>query len=326
MPDPVISVVLPVYNGARYIAIALQSLLAQKDVEIGDLEIIVCDDASRDDTVAIVRSFLQAGNIRLLVSEDNCGQFANFNRGLRLACGEYIQLFSHDDVARPGFLRSQSQILRHWQKVGLVYASCRIIDENGELTNVCDDEGTPARIEFPTYLKISSRHGALPPSISSVMFRRDVLSAVGLFDERFAVAGDLEFYNRVAERFEIARNRKLLLDVRSHRESCTSNITTPLKYMREEIHILPFYRRHLGAAAYEEMIHWRTRYRGADHAKHLLKLVFRGEFTKAREVYRALSQVHNVSQCVGFAFLDKARRLMKLRAIDREAASSHQIG
>src|SRR5262249_8106446 len=154
----------------------------------------------------------------------------NFNRALRATSGQYIQLFSHDDIAHPGFLASQIASLNQDPAIGLAYASCNIIDEQGTLRGKIDDDGTPSVIDFKTYLDISSRHGSLPPAVSCVMVKREVVEAVGLFDERFAVAGDLEFYNRVAERFRIARNRAMLLDVRVHAGSVTFEGSSPLRY------------------------------------------------------------------------------------------------
>jgi len=92
-----------------------------------------------------------------------------------------------------------------------------------------------------------------------------------LFDERYRVAGDIEFYNRVAERFLFARNRKLLLDVRVHGGSVTSSSLAPIRYMQEEIDLLRFYRTHLGELGYREMISRRSRNRGADHAKYIIR-------------------------------------------------------
>src|SRR5579863_7526591 len=106
MPGPQITVVLPVFNGAQFIEMALRSILAQAE----DCEIVVSDDCSTDNTTEIVRS-LQAPQIKLLINDRNGGQFVNFNRALRIASGRYIQLFSHDDVAQPGFLRSQIDAL-----------------------------------------------------------------------------------------------------------------------------------------------------------------------------------------------------------------------
>jgi glycosyltransferase involved in cell wall biosynthesis len=299
---PTVSVIIAVYNGARYIETAIRSILNQ----VTDMEIVVSDDASTDNTTDIVRTFV-ANNIKLLSHNKNGGIFVNFNRALKSCSGRYIQLFCQDDVAYPGFIKSQLDAFRRNKSAGLVYASCNIIDANGTKVGVCDDEGTPLDIDFATYLAISSRHGSLPPSLSTVMVRRQVFDELGTFDDSFSVAGDLEFYNRVAQHFTIIRNRSLLVDVRSHRDSATRNSLTPLRYMREEIQILPFYRRHLGEKGYEDMMAWRTRQRGADHAKFILRCVLQGRLRSAGTACRTLSRIHNLPLCLWYAVTQKVR-------------------
>jgi GT2 family glycosyltransferase len=299
---PTISVALPVYNGTQYVESAVRSLLLQNE----DLEIVISDDASSDGTIELVRS-IGAPNIKLISNDTNGGIFVNLNRAVRVCSGEYIQLFCQDDLAHCGFIASQLQALTLNERAGLVYASCNIIDAKGARIAICDDDGTPLEIDLPTYLEISSRHGALPASLSSVMVHRQVFDEVGLFDERFFVAGDLEFYNRVAERFEVVRNRNILHDVRAHNRSATANPLTPLRYMREEIEILPFYRRHLGEEKYREVMAWRARHRGADHAKFILRCVFERKIGRAVEACRLLSQIHNLPLCIWCAAEQKVR-------------------
>lgn len=303
-----VSVVLPVYNGEKYIEVAVRSLLAQTV----PCEIIISDDCSTDRTREIIHA-IGSPRLILLENKQRGGQFANFNRALRVATGRLVQMFSHDDIAHPGFLASQIASIEQDPSIGLVYASCNVIDPLGLPTGAHDDDGTPGVIDFATYLAISSRHGSLSPSISCVMIRRQVLDAVGLFDEGIPVAADLELYNRVAERFLIARNRGMLLDVRVHPESVTSDRLAPLKHMTDELKILPFYRRHLGEAGYARMIRHRARSRGATHAKYILRSLLTGRFSETRTAYKALSQVHNVPVCIYHAIVQAARdRLVRL--------------
>jgi glycosyltransferase involved in cell wall biosynthesis len=296
-----ISIVLPVHNGARYVASAISSLLSQSE----NIEIVISDDASTDNTIDIIRSF-DDPRIKLIINSTRGGQFVNFNRGIAAARGNFIQFFSHDDVAHPGFTASQ---LRGFDRpdIGLVYSSCKIINEVEHITAIIDDDGTPLLIDFPTYLKISAKHGALPPSISCVMVRRAIIEAVGPFDPTYQVAGDLEFYNRIAERFSFARNRALTLDVRVHDGSVTKNSTSHLKYMREETRILPYYRRHLGESGYAAMMAYRCRHgRGRDHGRYLLKSILRGEWRVFMAGYAALSQVHRPEACMWNALKPRA--------------------
>jgi glycosyltransferase involved in cell wall biosynthesis len=300
MSTTLISVALPVFNGSNYIESAIRSLLSQGD----DVEIVVSDDCSTDNTVEIIKT-IDAKNIRLITNRNNGGQFTNFNRAIRECSGSHIQMFSHDDIAHIGFISSQIKAFGMDSRVGLVYASCNIINDQDRRLSVCDDEGTPLVVDFPTYLRISSRYGALPPSISTVMVRREVLETVGMFEERFSVAGDLEFYNRVAERFAFARNRSLTIDVRGHSGSVTSGSLTPIKFMNEELEILPYYRRHLGEQGYQEMIKRRAHHRGVSHAKDILRRAAAGDIIGFIQGYRALSQVHNIPQCLLFAAWQK---------------------
>lgn len=297
---PTVSVALPVYNGAQYLEAAVRSLLLQNE----DLEIVISDDASTDSTIDIVRS-IGAINIKLISNRTNGGIFINLNRALAACSGRYVQLFCQDDLAHPGFIVSQLEALGRNEKAGLAYGSCNIIDASGTRIATCNDEGTPLDIDFATYLAISSRHGALPASLSSVMVRRHVFDKVGFFDERFSVAGDLEFYNRVAERFAVVRNRAVLHDVRAHADSATSNYLSPLRYMREEIEILPYYRRHLGEEEYRQAIAWRARHRGADHAKFILRCASEGKMGRAIEASRLLAQTHNLPVCMWHAAKQK---------------------
>lgn len=298
-----VSAALAVFNGRPFIEAAVQSLVVQDDLD----EIIVSDDGSTDGTADVLRS-LRVPKLKLLLNDRNLGQFGNFNRAIKACSGEYIQLFSHDDIARPGFISSQIAAFAASSGIGLVYSSCNNIDESGFVVGRTDDEGTPLLIDFPTYLSISSRHGALSASISSVMVRQDVFSSVGYFDDRFAVSGDLEFFNRVAEKFELARNRSFLLDVRGHSGSVTRDSCTPKQFMREEIELLRFYRRHLGERAYGEMMRFRERSRGADHAKYIMRSLLTGRFGQARAAYASLSEVHNVPLCMMHALAHKLGR------------------
>ncbi len=295
-----VSVALATYNCSRYIEAALESLLDQEDLD----EICVSDDRSTDGTAEIIRQF-SGPKLKVSLHDKNVGQGANFNRAIRECTGEFIQFFCQDDIARPGFVASQAAVMARDPRIGLVYSSCNLIDESGQKIGVSDDDGTPALVDFPTYLKISGRHGSLPPSTSSVMIRREAIERAGMLDERLIASGDLEFFNRVAEQFWFARNRSRLLDVRSHRGSVTMDAETPKRYMTEEVELLKFYRRHLDDVEYRKMMNYRARHRGADHAKYILKALAAGRLSDARTAYKALSQVHNVPLCVLHAVLQK---------------------
>lgn len=111
MNTPRVSIGLPVYNGARYLATALDSLLAQTYT---DFELIISDNASTDDTEAIARAYAaRDGRIRYYRNDRNLGGSANFNRVLELARGEYFRSAAHDDTCAPEYLAKCVAALDH---------------------------------------------------------------------------------------------------------------------------------------------------------------------------------------------------------------------
>lgn len=114
-----VSVVIPCYNYARYLVEAVNSVLSQDDVEV---DVIIVDDASKDDSVAVARSLAEAdGRVRVLVNARNSGAVATFNRGLAEVRGEYIVRLDADDLLTPGSLRRAVAVMQQLPDVGLVY-------------------------------------------------------------------------------------------------------------------------------------------------------------------------------------------------------------
>jgi glycosyltransferase involved in cell wall biosynthesis len=267
-----ISVVLPVYNGLAYLGEAVASILSQ-DV---DLELVISDDGSTDGSAQFVAG-LNDPRIRVLTNEANLGIFGNLNRAISETQGELIQIFSQDDVMRPGYLASQADVLRRYPSAGMVYGAPVGIDENGAVAAGGETEDTtPEFVDGRLYVWIASHFGALPASISSVMIRRATFDTIGLFDPSFRVAGDIEFYNRLSERFGIARNPHALHAVRSHRGMTSALSSSGLRYLREELRLEPWYRAQWSAADYKKVRLYRSGLRGTQHLGWIVKHGLRG--------------------------------------------------
>ncbi len=114
--EPLVSVVIPVYNGLRYILRAMESVLKQ-DV---DLELIVVNDASTDETECLVNSFLPDDRIIYLKNETQMGVAASRNRGVSIARGKYIAYLDVDDYWREGKLKKQIAMM---EEKGVVLCS-----------------------------------------------------------------------------------------------------------------------------------------------------------------------------------------------------------
>ncbi len=123
---PKVSILVLAYNYGRFLADALDSLLAQDYA--GVVEIIVIDDGSTDDTREIASGYLECSPCVRYLHQENQGVAGAANTGLAAATGELIAFHSADDVALPGKLRRQAEILATRPEVGLVYGDMAVTD------------------------------------------------------------------------------------------------------------------------------------------------------------------------------------------------------
>lgn len=123
-----ISVALCTYNGAAYLREQLASLSAQV---LSPCELIVCDDASQDETVSLIRSFADEAPfpVRLIVNEKSCGTTANFEQAIRLSSGDLIALCDQDDVWHPDKLQLIAATFERESDTLIAFSDAEVVDE-----------------------------------------------------------------------------------------------------------------------------------------------------------------------------------------------------
>jgi len=127
---PLVTVGLPVYNGARYLRGAIESLLAQS---YATLEVVISDNASTDDTEAICRSFAERDSrVRYERQPENRGAVWNFNRVAALARGEYFMWAAFDDLRHPECVERSVAAMRANPTAALCCSAVALIDETGQ--------------------------------------------------------------------------------------------------------------------------------------------------------------------------------------------------
>lgn len=144
---PLVSVLMPAYNGEKYIEEAIRSVMAQT---ISDWELVVIDDCSQDDTRFIVQSLaLEDDRIRLYRNLRNLGAARARNRGLDLCRGEYVALLDCDDVWYPKKLEKQLTLARQ-EQADIVYCGYAIVDGSGR--KCCRDFIVPESTDMESTL------------------------------------------------------------------------------------------------------------------------------------------------------------------------------
>lgn len=137
MSVPRVSIGLPTYNGATYLQATLDSLLAQ---DLADIELIISDNGSTDDTEAICRAAVASDDrVRYQRSPVNRGAGWNYNEVLRLARAPLFKWAADDDICEPSFLRRCVDALDADPGLVLAYPRTLLIDEHGEVTGPLDD-------------------------------------------------------------------------------------------------------------------------------------------------------------------------------------------
>jgi hypothetical protein len=224
---PRVSVVVPNYNYARFLPARLASIFAQ---EPAPFEVIVLDDGSTDDSLAVLARLAREYPIRVVSGAANSGSvFRQWLRGVRAARGDLVWIAEADDLAEPGFLASLLPAFRR-QDVVMAYCQSRQIDQHGAtlepdyLDYVAEFDATRWEQPYVATVEEELRHGLAVkntiPNVSAALFRRGVLAEVleQHLDEivAFRVAGDWQAYLRVLENGAIAFEPKPLNLHRRH--------------------------------------------------------------------------------------------------------------
>lgn len=127
-----VSVGLPVYNGEKYLALAIESILAQT---MKNFELIICDNGSTDSTPQICKEFAEKDSrIRFYQNATNIGASGNHNKTLKLARGEYFVWGSYDDIRHPEYLEKCCAVLDQQPDASACHSKTQYIDADGNET------------------------------------------------------------------------------------------------------------------------------------------------------------------------------------------------
>ncbi len=216
---PKVSVVIPTHNRAELLPLAVRSVLEQT---FQDFEIIIVDDASKDNTKEVVQGF-KDDRIKFL-HRDTCGGDAVArNLGIAISKGEYIALLDDDDQWAPEKLEQQVNIfLNSLPNVGAVYTGRVNIDgKTGEMLDVILAKKKGFLFdEFLNHFFITT---------SSVMLRKECFNKVGLFDENIPYNSDFDMWIRVSKDFQFGCIEEPLTRYFIHQKTLSSNFDLVIK-------------------------------------------------------------------------------------------------
>jgi len=203
-PQATVSIVLPTYNGTRYLAGSLESCLAQTHPR---LEVVVVDDGSAPAVADIVGGFADP-RLKYVRHSVNRGLPTALNTGFAHASGSLLTWTSDDNRYAPDAIEQMVRFLCTYADVDFVYADAWEIDAAGAVVGTL-------KVPPPEWLKIKNRIGGC------FLYRRAVYEVIGEYDPRAVLAEDYDYWLRVARRFTIQRLFRSLYYYRYHPESLT---------------------------------------------------------------------------------------------------------
>lgn len=207
-----ISVVMPVFNGQRFLAQAMDSLLAQS---FTDFEVVAVDDGSTDETPEILRGYAKRdGRIRV-IHGDHAGISAALNRGIEASTHEWVARIDADDVASPDRFSKQIAAARSNPDVVIWGSYANHVDANGRVLGLSKC-GPTSVDEFRKLRGAGEDCYVIHPTS---MLRKDVVQKVGGYDSRFNFCEDFELFDRMAEHGAVVALPEPLLLYRIHATS-----------------------------------------------------------------------------------------------------------
>ena len=222
---PKVSVCIPVYNGSNFIAESIESVLAQT---FEDFQLLVVDNCSTDNTGEIVSNFSDS-RLEYVRNKKNLGIVGNHNHCMRLAKGEYICIWHHDDVMLPGNLKFKVQLLDEHPEVGFVHSNIILIDDRGEVVvpeiwfegsrHDYIEDGLTAFKKYISYL-----HNGASIFIGAVLARRSSYQKVGQFNAELPYCLDSEMWLRMMLFYKIGCIGTPLVKYRVHQSTASSEM------------------------------------------------------------------------------------------------------
>jgi glycosyltransferase involved in cell wall biosynthesis len=263
--NPIVSVIVPNYNHARYLPRRIESILGQS---YDSIEVLIMDDCSSDNSQAVIQRYAANDTrIEILFNTANSGStFKQWEKGLAWAKGKYIWIAESDDFAEPTFLTELVPMLEDNDSVVLAYANSRVVDEHDQANGTTADwkneryhtqrwsenYTVDGKQEIEHYLSL----GCTINNASAVLFRRSSMEEVGGVDTSFRYAGDWLMYLKLSLHGLLSYKGACLSNYREHSVNTSKNSLHDgsQRFERQRCFAYLYYSKKLSSASLERVL------------------------------------------------------------------------
>jgi glycosyltransferase involved in cell wall biosynthesis len=283
---PQVAVLLPVFNGARYLRASIESVLGQS---FGSFEFLICDDASTDESFTMLQEYKDA-RIRLSRHGSNRGLFATLNDLIRQSSAPLVHLWSQDDVMLADCLKRHLEFHEEHREVVMSYSAVYVIDDNGWVIEQAGGTATPEVISPRLAAQMMYYYGSIPGNIANVALTREALLGSGLFREDLKVSGDFEMWVRLTRSHPIGFIRRPLIRLRRHSGQFSRRRDSELAFIRENRAIIDELLERLPPEQQRTARQYLVRFYHRSYAHGAVRSVLRGDLRLAASILRELRE------------------------------------
>lgn len=224
-----IDVVLPVYNGSKYLKQCINSVLDQINV---DFYLYIIDDCSTDNSWEIINGYSDA---RIIANRNisNIGLFPTLNRLMSFGKSDVIKIWAQDDVMKPNCL---IEFINYFEKYhyDFSFSSSGHINADGGIINFNLEDNTPVNISSSYYRDICIFNGSICSNISNAAISRVALKKYGDFNEGMIASGDHEYWTRIGLISGAIRIPEELMYIRVHKDQLSRSTSTAVPFAKED--------------------------------------------------------------------------------------------
>ncbi|GAB3163110.1 glycosyltransferase family 2 protein [Telluribacter humicola] len=215
--EPLVSVILPVYNQERYIAETIESVLAQT---YQNFELLILDDGSTDKSAQVIREYAQTNDRITAYYEDNSGRCTATNKLVDRAKGEWCALLDADDVMLPNRLEQQVNFHLENKDIDASSCHCYYINKDGKILGVQRHPFLKNKEECESTYKSNK---LIQCAMTGLFISRKAYTGAGGLKKEFWPCDDFEFFNRLIEKkYNLVIKQDILMKYRIHSSSITA--------------------------------------------------------------------------------------------------------
>ena len=310
--SPFFSILLPIYNGEKYLRQSIASVLSQS---FRDFELVIWNDGSSDSSAEIVAEY-DDPRIRYYRNESNRGIFPTVNLAIQEARGAWIRLWTQDDLMKPSCLQAEVDFIGRHDEISMYTCTGDLINDEGEVVGFYRDQPrdpTPDVIPPKLAAIIMIYHGPLGGNICFFGIKKAVLEEIGYFREDMLCSGDFEMLARLSRNHLIGFIREPLVYLRGHKGQTSRRRDIHVASWAENKHLYdelfarlpPESRRHARFFYFFTYAPMRMHY--------LLARLVRRDFQNARKAYRTIRRDYGFTKDFLAWCLTGDRRLYRVR-------------